>query len=67
MAGCLQKLLSGPLERDGGISDYAQSLIQDTIQYINQVLREQTRFHFSVVEQTKNKRTISNVLDQHPL
>ena len=31
MAGCLQKLLSGPLERDIGISDYAQSLIQDTI------------------------------------
>ena len=31
MAGCLQKLLSGPLERDGGISNYAQSLMQDTI------------------------------------
>ena len=26
-----EKLLSGPLERYGGISDYAQSLIQDTI------------------------------------
>ena len=31
MAGCLQKLLSGLLERDGGISDYVHSLIQDTI------------------------------------
>ena len=31
MAGCFKKLLSGPLKRDGGISDYAQSLIQDTI------------------------------------
>ena len=31
VAGCLQKLLSGLLERDGGIRDYAQSFIQDTI------------------------------------
>ena len=30
--GCMfEKLLSGPLERDGGIRDYAQSLIQDAI------------------------------------
>ena len=31
MAGCLKKVVSGPFERDGGISDYAQSVIQDHI------------------------------------
>ena len=31
MAECLKKVVSGPFERDGGISDYAQSVIQDHI------------------------------------
>ena len=43
------KTVSGLLERDGDIRDYAQNLIQDTL-YIKQVLRKQTRLQYSAVE-----------------
>ena len=63
MAGCLRKLVSGQLERYGGIHGRKASF--KTV-YIKQVVREQTKLQCSVVEQTKNQRVVSDVLAPAP-
>ena len=45
MAECLKKLVSGSLERYGGISDYAQSLIQDTLYKPSTTRTKETGIH----------------------
>ena len=62
MAGCLKKVVSGPFERDGGISDYAQSLIQDHIYKPSTTTANATPILSCCI--TKNKRAVSDVLQQ---
>ena len=62
MAGCLKKVVSGPFERDTGISDYAQSVIQDHIYKLSTKTTNATPILGCSI--TKNKRTVSDVLQQ---
>ena len=62
MAGCLKKVVSGPFERDGGISDYAQSVIQDHIYKPSTTTTNATPILGCGI--IKNKRAVSDVLQQ---